>query len=193
MAVVEKVAKVQTQNPSETEVLGRRLGKALVAGDLVNLKGDLGAGKTLFVKGLAASLGYDPTDVQSPTFTLVNEYRGERLTLYHLDLYRLDDPLDEIDALGFDEYLHPDDGATAVEWGELALEALTTSRIDVVIDTLDQGREITLYAVNLEPERVEELRRLLGAPADANRDNSSPHQAGKRDSSTAPPDGGDAP
>lgn len=141
------------------------LGKVLAAGDLVSLKGQLGAGKTLFVKGMAASLGYDPDDVQSPTFTLVHEYRGQRLTLYHLDLYRLDDALFEIEALGFDEYLQPDDGATAVEWGDLALEALAPRRFDVVIDTLEEGREIALYALGMEPERVEELKQYFGGGA----------------------------
>ena len=118
MAVQDAIATIVTETPAETEAVGRVLGRALVPGDLVNLQGDLGAGKTLFVKGLAASLGYDPHDVQSPTFTLVHEHRGERLTLYHLDLYRLDDALAEIEALGFEEYLEPEDAVTAVEWGE---------------------------------------------------------------------------
>ena len=155
------------------------LGKVLAAGDLVSLKGQLGAGKTLFVKGMAASLGYDPDDVQSPTFTLVHEYRGQRLTLYHLDLYRLDDALFEIEALGFDEYLQPDDGATAVEWGDLALEALAPRRFDVVIDTLEEGREIALYALDGELE----LRRLLNAqtPIEV-----TPYPAGIREAGLLP-------
>lgn len=187
MAVVDEIARILAQSPSETEGVGRRLGQALVAGDLVNLKGDLGAGKTLFVKGLAASLGYDPTDVQSPTFTLVNEYRGERLPLYHLDLYRLDDPLAEIDALGFDEYLQPYDGVTAVEWGDLAPQALAPRRIDVMIDIVSQGREITLHALELEPERIEELRRLFRSPA-----SSRPHIEAERGPGglASPADGG---
>ena len=180
------IARILTQSPSETEDVGRRLGQALVAGDLVSLEGDLGAGKTLFVKGMAAALGYDPTDVQSPTFTLVNEYRGERLTLYHLDLYRLEDPLEEIDALGFDEYLQPEDGVTAVEWGNLASEALARSRFDVVIDSVSQGREITLNALELEPERVAEMRRLFHSQASGG----STRESGESNGSAVPADGG---
>lgn len=167
MAVVDEIARIHTQSPAETEGVGRRLGRALVAGDLVNLKGDLGAGKTLFVKGLAASLGYDPAEVQSPTFTLVHEYRGERLTLYHLDLYRLDDPIADIEALGFDEYLDPRDGVVAVEWGERAPEALARRRLDVVFDILGHERKITLRAREMESERVQALRRALLLPVDA--------------------------
>jgi|GEM_PF-203703 len=165
MAVVAEIAKVYTRSPDETERLGRAFGRALVAGDLVNLQGQLGAGKTLFVKGIAASIGFDPAEVQSPTFTLVHEYRGEKLTLYHLDLYRLDNPAGEIDALGFEEYLDPQDAIAAVEWGERAPQALPSRRFDVVFDVTDHGRVITFWAQRMEPERVETMRRLLLASA----------------------------
>src|SRR5258705_12406514 len=75
---------------SETHAIARELAASLRAGDVLLLAGDLGAGKTTFVKGLAAGLGIDPDDVSSPTFTLLHEYRGGKLTLYHADLYRLD-------------------------------------------------------------------------------------------------------
>jgi tRNA threonylcarbamoyladenosine biosynthesis protein TsaE len=106
---------VTTQSEDETAGAARELGATLAAGDVVLLFGDLGAGKTAFVRGLAEGLGLDHRDVTSPTFTLVQEYRGGRLPLVHVDLYRLDDPR-EIDDLGLDEI--GADGVVAVEWAE---------------------------------------------------------------------------
>lgn len=167
MQAVTEIARVRTRQPSETERLGQAFGQGLVAGDLVHLQGDLGAGKTLFVKGIAASLGIDPADVQSPTFTLVHEYRGGRITLYHLDLYRLEDAAAEVEVLGFDAYLDPADGVAAVEWGERAVEALAPQRFDVVFDRLEEGREVTFLARAMEPGRVEAMRRLILSVAGA--------------------------
>ena len=98
----------------ETEAVGQRLGATLNAGDVVLLYGDLGAGKTAFTRGLARGLGAAAGDVTSPTFTLVQEYRG-RLTLYHVDLYRLDER--EVDDLGLEE-LVLGEGVVAIEWAE---------------------------------------------------------------------------
>jgi len=99
---------------AETEAAGARLGSTLTAGDIVFLYGELGAGKTAFVRGLAAGLGAAAEDVSSPTFTLVQEYRG-RLTLYHVDLYRLHP--EEIDDLGLDELVTPE-SVVAIEWAD---------------------------------------------------------------------------
>jgi tRNA threonylcarbamoyladenosine biosynthesis protein TsaE len=104
-----------THSESETAALGRELGETLSAGDVVLLVGDLGAGKTAFVRGLAEGLGVDRDEVSSPTFTLVQEYRGGRLPLFHVDLYRLDDPR-EVNDLGMDEIA--EDGVLAIEWAE---------------------------------------------------------------------------
>jgi len=109
------VTTIATASESETTAVGRELGGTLRAGDVVLLYGDLGAGKTAFVKGLAEGLGVAREEVSSPTFTLVQEYRGGRLTLYHVDLYRLDDPREVFD-LGLDEIAA--DGVLAVEWAE---------------------------------------------------------------------------
>jgi tRNA threonylcarbamoyladenosine biosynthesis protein TsaE len=104
-----------THSEDETQAVARTLAATLRAGDIVLLSGMLGAGKTAFVRGLAAGLGIDPDDVSSPTFTLVHEYRGGRLTLFHADLYRLDGAA--ADDLGLEE-LGVADGVLAIEWPE---------------------------------------------------------------------------
>ena len=104
-----------TQSEAETGAVGRDLAATLRAGSIVLLFGDLGAGKTAFVRGLAGGLGVPPAEVSSPTFTLIQEYRGGRLTLFHVDLYRLKDPR-EVDELGLDEIA--EDGVLVVEWEE---------------------------------------------------------------------------
>lgn len=102
-----------THSEEETSTIGRSLGQQIQAGSVVLLIGDLGAGKTAFVRGLAQGLGIDPLEVSSPTFTLIQEYRGGRLPLHHVDLYRLSPP--EVDDLGLEEMtLGP--GITAIEW-----------------------------------------------------------------------------
>jgi tRNA threonylcarbamoyladenosine biosynthesis protein TsaE len=116
---------VTTRSESETAQVGRDLAETLRAGDVVRLYGDLGAGKTAFVKGLAEGLGVAADEVSSPTFTLVQEYRGGRLPLFHVDLYRLDDPREIVD-LGLDEIAL--DGILAVEWAEKLDARLTPSR-----------------------------------------------------------------
>lgn len=105
-----------TRSAAETLELGRALGRELLAGDVVALCGDLGSGKTVFVRGIAEGVGADPDEVRSPTFTLCHSYFG-RLILHHFDLYRLEEQ-EELFQLGFDEYLDPEDAVTAVEWGD---------------------------------------------------------------------------
>lgn len=105
---------ITTQSEDETSTAGEQLGSVLAGGDVVLLYGDLGAGKTAFVRGLARGLGAPPGEVSSPTFTLVQEYRG-RVTLYHVDLYRLEPK--EVDDLGLEE-LVLGDGVVAIEWAE---------------------------------------------------------------------------
>src|SRR5712664_2868102 len=106
---------IVTSSEAETAAVGRELASRLSAGSVVLLFGDLGAGKTAFVRGLAEGLGVQRDDVSSPTFTLVQEYRGGRIPHFHVDLYRLNDPR-EIDDLGLDEIAA--DGVTAIEWAE---------------------------------------------------------------------------
>jgi tRNA threonylcarbamoyladenosine biosynthesis protein TsaE len=103
-----------SKNPEETFQLGEELGRSAEPGLIVGLIGDLGAGKTQFIKGVARGLGIT-TRVHSPTFALLNEYQGGRLPCYHIDLYRLDS-IDQIIAAGLEQYLTQTEGITLVEW-----------------------------------------------------------------------------
>ena len=106
---------IVTNSEAETSAVGRELAGTLTAGAVVLLRGDLGAGKTAFVRGMAEGLGIAAREVTSPTFTLIQEHRGGRLPLYHVDLYRLR-PV-EVDDLGLDE-ITLEGGVTAIEWPE---------------------------------------------------------------------------
>jgi tRNA threonylcarbamoyladenosine biosynthesis protein TsaE len=125
-----------TDGPEETQALGRRLGRTAQPGALLGLVGELGAGKTCLVRGLAAGLGADPEAVHSPSFTIVTEYGGGRLPLHHVDLYRLEPS--QVDELFFRDVLFGD-GVAAVEWydrfGPISDEALI-----VEIGYAPQGR-----------------------------------------------------
>jgi tRNA threonylcarbamoyladenosine biosynthesis protein TsaE len=108
---------ITTHSAEETIAFGRTLTELLTPPKLVLLRGDLGAGKTTLVKGIAAGFGAaEEDDVTSPTFTLVHEYRGPRANLYHIDLYRLDTPR-ELETLGLDD-LRSDNSILLIEWGE---------------------------------------------------------------------------
>ncbi|HMP81926.1 MAG TPA: tRNA (adenosine(37)-N6)-threonylcarbamoyltransferase complex ATPase subunit type 1 TsaE [Verrucomicrobiota bacterium] len=104
-----------SHNPADTQSLGETWGRAAVRGQVIALTGDLGAGKTQLVRGIARGLGVT-SRVHSPTFTLVNEYTGGRLALFHLDLYRLE-TAEQILSAGIEEFLQPD-GVAVIEWAE---------------------------------------------------------------------------
>jgi tRNA threonylcarbamoyladenosine biosynthesis protein TsaE len=136
---------VTTDSQAETETAGEALGRELAPGHVVLLYGDLGAGKTAFVRGLARGIGANPDEVSSPTFTLVQEYAGPSATLYHVDLYRLDGP--EIDDLGLED-LVSGDGIVAIEWAERwsgRPHDVTEVRID------DAGEDRRSIAVTRQP------------------------------------------
>ena len=117
MAVGNKVREFTTSTPEETIALGRELASLLTPPKLVLLRGDLGAGKTTLVKGIAQAFeAASEDDVTSPTFTLIHEYRGPRATLYHIDLYRVDTQR-ELETLGLDD-LMGENSILLIEWGE---------------------------------------------------------------------------
>jgi tRNA threonylcarbamoyladenosine biosynthesis protein TsaE len=142
---------VETRSPEETEAVGEALGRSAAGGNLIGLVGDLGAGKTCFVRGLARGLGIDPDRVHSPSFTIVTEYPGGRLTLSHVDLYRLEPPVADDGFLR--EVLH-DDGVAAVEWFDRLAAGGEDEMLLVTFRFTAQGR-----AIRLEPRgrRHEEL------------------------------------
>lgn len=132
----------ETSTEAETTRAGASLGASLQRGDVVLLYGELGAGKTAFVRGLAEGLGASPDEVSSPTFTLVQEYSGTRGTLYHVDLYRLE--AREVQDLGLEE-LVASDGIVAIEWAE-RWEDRPDDVIEVWIE--DAGEEKRSIRVN---------------------------------------------
>ena len=135
----------------ETEDLGRTLARGLRGGELVLLVGDLGLGKTVFVRGMATGLGIEPEDVSSPSFTLVQHYRGGRLPLTHVDLYRLSTD-EEIGTLGLDELL-ASDAVVVVEWGDRLPPFLRRDAITVRFHDVGEGcRQIELRG-GAEPAR----------------------------------------
>ena len=125
-----------THSEDETAAVARALAPRLKPGDVVLLSGNLGAGKTAFVRGLAEGLGIDPADVSSPTFTIVHEYRGGRLTLYHVDLYRLEKAATE--DLGLEE-MGIADGVLAIEWPDRLTHALPGATM-VNIEIVNEAR-----------------------------------------------------
>ena len=139
-----------TSSEDETAAVAASLAASLPPGSVVLLSGDLGAGKTAFVRGMASGLGIDPQEVSSPTFTLVQEYRGGRLTLYHVDLYRIE--TGEADDLGLDELARAG-GVIAVEWAEkLARPVFEATQVEI-LDRGDDCREIRITAsAPLRPE-----------------------------------------
>lgn len=131
-----------TYSPEETMAIASKLAHLLHSGDVLLLEGDLGAGKTTFTKGLAKGLGIT-RNVNSPTFTIIKEYKGGRLPLYHMDVYRLDDSFED---LGFDEYFEGD-GVTVVEWAHLIQEQLPVQLLQInLYHEADEARRLELTA-----------------------------------------------
>ncbi len=137
-----------TTNVGETEALGARLAERLSGGEVIAFTGDLGAGKTAFTRGLARGLGIADR-VTSPTFTIVNEYDGGRLPLFHFDMYRLSSS-EELYDIGWEDYLARG-GVCAVEWSEIVSDALEGDviRVDIQNGGAPDCRRITITGVAL--------------------------------------------
>ena len=130
-----------THSPAETEKIGEALGRIIPAGTIIAYRGNLGAGKTAFTRGLARGLGYTEA-VTSPTYTIVNEYLGGRLPLFHFDMYRLASA-DDLWDIGWEDYLDRN-GVCAVEWSENVEEALDGA-MSVTIERLgEEERRVCL-------------------------------------------------
>ena len=128
-----------SDNPEKTLILGRSLAGLLSAGDSIILNGNLGSGKTLFTKGIAKGLGVDnPEYVNSPSFVIAKEYKGQRINLYHFDLYRLDNPSD-IEYIGVEEYFNRE-GVVVIEWAEKMKNLLPSEYLDVRIGIIGKSK-----------------------------------------------------
>ena len=130
-----------SNSPAETEAIGAALGAILAPGTVIAYRGDLGAGKTAFTRGLARGLGY-AEPVTSPTYTIVNEYLGGRLPLFHFDMYRLASS-DDLWDIGWEDYLERG-GVCAVEWSENVEDAMEDAIWVTIQKTGEESRCITL-------------------------------------------------
>ena len=130
-----------TNSPEQTEAVGAALGKVLEPGTILAYRGDLGAGKTAFTRGLARGLGYAET-VTSPTYTIVNEYLGGRLPLFHFDMYRLASS-DDLWDIGWEDYLERG-GICAVEWSENVDDAMENAIYITIYKTGEESRKIEI-------------------------------------------------
>jgi len=131
-----------THSPEETIAAAEKLGRLLGPGDMIAYKGGLGAGKTTFTRGIALGMGLGD-EVSSPTFALVNEYRGENITLYHFDMYRISSE-EDLESTGFYDYPF-EDNVAAVEWSENIAEFLPNDTIYITINSISENdREIII-------------------------------------------------
>ena len=130
-----------TNSPAETEAVGAALGRIVPPGTVIAYRGDLGAGKTAFTRGLAKGLGYTEA-VTSPTYTIVNEYLGGRLPLFHFDMYRLR-CADDLWDIGWDDYLDRN-GVCAVVWSENVADAMENPITVTIEKTGEESRTITI-------------------------------------------------
>ena len=136
---------IESNSPEDTFRVGMELGEKALPGQVFTLTGDLGVGKTVFTQGLAKGLGIEDP-VNSPTFTIIQEYDGGRMPFYHFDVYRIGD-VEEMDEVGFDDYIMGD-GVSLIEWADLIEEIIPEKRTEILIEKdLERGfdyRRITV-------------------------------------------------
>lgn len=140
-----------------TEAVGKKLGQCVCDGDVILLTGELGSGKTCLVTAAAASLGVDPQKVVSPTFSLMNIYKGRTLTIKHFDLYRINWP-EELEDIGFSEYAGGE-GVTFIEWADLFQEYMPEEYLEIQFSRKEAGRELEFIPCG---EHYEALCRKVG-------------------------------
>ena len=144
---------IETHDPEETFEVGRTIGMNAKPGQIYTLTGDLGLGKTVFTQGVAAGLGITEP-VNSPTFTIIQEYEDGRLPFYHFDVYRIGD-LEEMEEIGYDDYFFGQ-GICLIEWAELIEEILPEKRIEVTIEKdLEKGFEYRKITIEERGEKTE--------------------------------------
>ena len=144
---------LETHDPEETFEVGRKIGMNAKPGQIYTLTGDLGVGKTVFTQGVAAGLGITEP-VNSPTFTIIQEYEDGRLPFYHFDVYRIGD-LEEMEEIGYDDYFFGQ-GICLIEWAELIEEILPEKRIEVTIEKdLEKGFEYRKITIEERGEEAE--------------------------------------
>ena len=144
---------IETHDPEETFEVGRTIGMNAKPGQIYTLTGDLGVGKTVFTQGVAAGLGITEP-VNSPTFTIIQEYEDGRLPFYHFDVYRIGD-LEEMEEIGYDDYFFGQ-GICLIEWAELIEEILPEKRLEVTIEKdLEKGFEYRKITIEERGEKTE--------------------------------------
>ena len=144
---------IETHDPEETFEVGRKIGMNAKPGQIYTLTGDLGVGKTVFTQGVAAGLGITEP-VNSPTFTIIQEYEDGRLPFYHFDVYRIGD-LEEMEEIGYDDYFFGQE-ICLIEWAELIEEILPEKRIEVTIEKdLEKGFEYRKITIEERGEKTE--------------------------------------
>ena len=137
---------IETFSREETRELGRRLGEQAAAGSVYCLIGDLETGKSVFTQGFAAGLGVEGP-VNSPTFTIVQEYMGSRMPFYHFDEYRLEGP-EEMEEIGYEEYVFGE-GVCLIEWADRILEILPERRVEIRIEK-DPGKGFDYRRIDID-------------------------------------------
>ena len=155
-----KTVKIFSPSPHETERIGSLLGTVLIPGDVIALSGELGSGKTTLVRGLAKGMGLSGDEVASPSFTLVNEYRGS-LPLFHIDLYRLGNER-ELHEIGYEEYFS-EAGVVVIEWADRIPRAVPDESLWITLQYhSEEGRDIVMQPSGDRYEKIiEELQKKV--------------------------------